>query len=165
MNIPVDYCPDCRPLYGLPPTTGPVGTYDSCPACNPDTPILSCPEHRSPALADLTLPANQYYYCLACDDEWCYEITRTDHLRDVGMAAAVMGWLTVQCAVMLVFCLGMTLALRQNYGYDIDHAIWLGTIYGWLAFIFWITVIFPGLFHLAAEVGERTWRAVWGQSL
>lgn len=164
-TIPTDYCPDCRPLYGLPPTTGPVGTYDSCPACNPDTPILSCPEHRSPALADLALPANQYYYCLACDDEWCSEPTSGERLHDIGMAAVVLGWLTIQIAVITMFCLGFALALHQNYGYDRDHAIWFGALYGWLAGIFWVTAIFPGLFNLITEASERTWYAIRGWSL
>lgn len=163
--IPIDYCSDCRPLYGLPPTTKPVGTYDTCPACNPDIPILSCPEHRSPALADLALPANQYYYCQACGDEWVNEPTASWRSHDYAVALLALTWLTFQCGVYFLLMLGFVLVLTQNYGYTPEDAILPAAGYSFVAFIFWITVLFPALLHLVADVGERAWRAVWGQSL
>jgi hypothetical protein len=163
-TIPTDYCPDCRLTHGLPPTTGPVGTYQSCPTCDPGTPILSCPEHRSPALADLDLPAGQYYYCPACDCEWCDINDPSDRLRDIGIALAALTWLTFQCGVYFVFMLGFVLALTQHYGYAPEDAIGPAAGYAFLFFIFWILLLFPALFDLITTAGRHAWRGIWGQS-
>lgn len=165
--IPTDYCPSCRLINGLPPTTDPVGTYQSCPSCDPSTPILCCPQHRSAALADLDLPANAYYHCPACDDEWCNGPTDSPSIdsRDIGTILLALTMLTFQCGVYLVLLLGFILVLHQNYGHTLDDALAPSAFYSFLVFIFWITVLFPSLWWAADETCHRVWRGIWGQPL
>jgi hypothetical protein len=117
-----------------------------------DTPTLSCPEHRPAALATLDLPVNSYYYCPTCDDEWCNDPGDSWRAYDYGMALLVTTWLAFQCGVALTFTLGIALVLRDNYGYADDSAVGYGTLYGFGLFIFWITILFPALWHLYDEI-------------
>jgi hypothetical protein len=163
--IPTDYCSDCRPLYGLPPAPKPTGAYDACPACDPHTPILSCPQHRSTALAGIASPGN-YYYCPACDDEW-HEPGPDERAsyRDYGMALAALTWLTFQCGVYFTFMLGFVLVLTQNYGHAPDDAIGPAALYAFLFFMFWILFLFPALFDITVGTAQRVWHGIRGQSL